>query len=1303
MSHQWAHRTHAHLFHTTIYGGIQLSSTQIDFNISGVAMDKEREYWIRTVSEEMNKTTLFFRTLEADGSQPEDGEGYKHFIYSFAEDVTDKIMGICSNSLPNLFSFVYAAMSVLLYRYSNEKYIVIETPVLRQEDAARLFNRKLPLIASALQNHSFKEWLLSARNVIKEAYENGNYPIHLIYALAGNSTADCPLTDCLLALEGLHNTKNLQELQNEVIIRVSVENRHLCLNIAYVPQWYGASQIGHFCEHLNTFIVSALAQMQTNIREIAFIGEQELQKLLWDFNDTDAVYVRPPTIHRCFEEQVGKTPNDIALVFEDEKLTYAELNEKSNRLAWILRGKGVGPNRIVGLIMERSAEMIIGLLAVLKAGGAYLPIDPDYPLDRVEYMLETSETKLLLTNCDLDNTARKPYEVLDVRSLSELGSNATNVPEFDNGNDLAYVIYTSGSTGRPKGVMVEHSQVINFAQGMVTKLGLDKYSSFLSLTTISFDIFVFETIVPLMCGMKVVLTSKGEDMNGETLRKTIDRNGADIMQTTPSRLLLLLHDDAFVKALNNVKAVLCGGEPLPPIVVAKLTQYEELKLFNMYGPTETTVWSLVKEITDPVSNLVGKPIANTRVYILDETDRMVPLGAPGELCISGRGVARGYLYQEALTKSKFIANPFVPGEKMYKTGDFARWRSDGNVEFCGRKDNQVKIRGYRIELGEIENCMLEIDGMKDAKVVDKEHDGTKYLCAFYVAGKTYAASALRDTLRVHLPDYMVPSYFARLDAMPLTHNGKTNVLRLRELKMDHHNAFVEPGTADEAFLLQELKPLLHMENIGVTDNIFDLGANSLNMMRFIQRIQGKYAIEFADVVQHPTIREIAKVAVPRTTDIRTLLRNLKESILDRNFVDSEPEQEATENQISEYRSRYNQIYSDLDLTQVSLYDNVLLTGATGYLGIYLLRDLLNKTSARITMIIRGRNPDEAEDKLHSQFKFYFSEGLVRYMDRIRIYQGDLSEDKLGLNSQEYEELSESVTCILNSAADVRHYGLYENFYRANVQSVENLLELCGHGVEKYFCHISTTSVSNGYVENMHRMLYTEFQGILGQQFENDYVATKAEAEKRVFEARRRGIASTIFRVGNLVFNSKTGQCQKNVESNAFYQRIKSFLSLQRVPDLPGPNLEFSYVDRVSDAIVLLFNRVALQNEVFHINNPFSIDHRAFAAYLREAGCEVNTMNLEALVDYLSKNYDHPECKEAIDILFIHSNFLDPGKKTPVLFSSEKTIFILERLGFCWERVNAGHVRRMLQYGIETGFFPKERLYDGVLSLIQTSR
>ena len=459
--------------------------------------------------------------------------------------------------------------------------------------------------------------------------------------------------------------------------------------------------------------------IEVKISDIVILGKEEKQKLLVEFNNTSLEYKKEKTIQELFEEQVEKTPNNIAVTFEDKVLTYKELNEKANSLARALRENGVGPDVIVGIMVERSLEMIVGIMAILKAGGAYLPIDPEYPEDRTKYMLENSKAVLLLTEPKLIENKDILCKILNITDCSLFDNSIANINNISSANNLAYVIYTSGSTGKPKGVMIEHRQVNNFIEGIKEKLTIENYSSILCITTISFDIFVLETLLPLTNGLKVSITGSGEDINGEKLSEIIEKNNIEIMQTTPSRLKLLLKNEVFIKSMEKIKVMLVGGEALPKTLVEDLRKYNNLKIYNMHGPTETTVWSLIKTITDSNNILIGKPISNTKIYIVDKFNNLLPVGVAGELCISGDGLARGYLYNEELTTEKFVINPYEAGEKMYKTGDLARWLSDGNIEFLGRIDHQVKIRGFRIELGEIESNILKVQGVKEVIVLDK--------------------------------------------------------------------------------------------------------------------------------------------------------------------------------------------------------------------------------------------------------------------------------------------------------------------------------------------------------------------------------------------------------------------------------------------------------------------------------------------------------------------------------------------------------------------------------------------------------
>ena len=440
--------------------------------------------------------------------------------------------------------------------------------------------------------------------------------------------------------------------------------------------------------------------------EIEILDKEEKHRILYKLSGVKVDYPEDKTIHELFEEQVNRTPEKIALVFNDEQLTYRELNENANRLALVLRNKGVNQNSIVGILIERSLDMIVGILGILKAGGAYLPLDPEYPTNRIEYMLEDSSATFILTRNSIAGNLTFDGKIIDISEYASIES--IICPEnINTSKDFAYGIYTSGSTGRPKGVMIEHRSIVSFIYGITEKIDFSSGKTILAVNTISFDIFFFETIMPLTRGMHVVIADEIQQKSVVELCKLIVDNNINMLQTTTARIQMMLNDERSAGALGALSEIMFGGEELSKKLLGKLKKVCNGKIYNMYGVTEATIWATARELSCREKVDIGTPIPNTCVYILNEEQRPNPVGVVGELYITVNSLATEYINRPGLTAEKFIPNPFVPGEMMYRTGDLARWLPDGNIEFFGRIDRQVKVRSFRIELGEIENCLLE--------------------------------------------------------------------------------------------------------------------------------------------------------------------------------------------------------------------------------------------------------------------------------------------------------------------------------------------------------------------------------------------------------------------------------------------------------------------------------------------------------------------------------------------------------------------------------------------------------------------
>lgn len=508
------------------------------------------------------------------------------------------------------------------------------------------------------------------------------------------------------------------------------------LNISYdyKTSIYHSRDIEGVHERILNIIKQVVSKGEIKLSEIDIVTPEEKEKLLVGFNKTDLEYDENKPFIKYFEEQAEKTPDEIAIVFEDKKMTYRELNERANSLAYKLRENKVTNNTVVGILLERSFEMLISMLAVLKSGGSYIPIAPDYPKDRIEYMLEDSEATIILTSQNRRNLADK--KLINVKDKKVYEKHKENLKNISKPEDLSYLIYTSGSTGTPKGVMLKQKNLSNFYNSMkniIEYLKDEKNHKILSITTVSFDIFVFETLMSLTRGLTVYLTSEnGQKMTAE-IERIIKENNVEIMQTTPSVMKFHLENLNNKESIKSLKYIMLAGEPLSKPLVDKIKRIiPNVTIYNGYGPSETTIFSTIGNATNQEVITIGRPINNTQIYILNKNKKVLPQGTTGELYISGDGVGKGYMNKEQQTKSSFIQNPFINGEVMYKVGDLGTFDDKGEITCYGRIDNQVKIRGLRIELQEIERRIQSVYNIHDCVVVKKDVKGKDALCAYYV-------------------------------------------------------------------------------------------------------------------------------------------------------------------------------------------------------------------------------------------------------------------------------------------------------------------------------------------------------------------------------------------------------------------------------------------------------------------------------------------------------------------------------------------------------------------------------------------
>ncbi|MEM7200892.1 MAG: amino acid adenylation domain-containing protein [Planctomycetota bacterium] len=812
------------------------------------------------------------------------------FAFSLEKALMDQVKSVARQEGCTFFMAALTTWQLLLSRYTGQADLTIGTPVSGRDRAELepligLFLNTLVLRTDLAGAPSFREALRRVRQTALEAFEHADMPFEqlVIELKPERDLSRPPLFQVLFSMTTEAALPKLGDLDVEILVPESVRsmfdltlfvgdraNGDLTGAIEYNADLFDAATIERMAGHLRQLFAAVVAEPDRPYVQLPLLAAAERRDLLAPQSATTAEYPRERTFSQMFGDTARRRADQVAVRCGEANLTYADLEARANRLAHHLRALGAAPGALVGVCVPRSIELLVALLAVQKSGAAYVPLDPIYPAERIAFIAEDADLKLLISETSLRDTlpttgARIVW--LDADRARIDTCSADPLADVAGPTDLAYVIFTSGSTGKPKGVQIEHRALLNFLTSMAREPGCVETDVMLAVTTVSFDIAGLELYLPLLVGGQVVIATADDAADGARLATLIDQCGVSVMQATPATWQLLF-EAQWAGQLDLT--VLCGGEAFPRELAERLLPRVG-SLYNMYGPTETTIWSLVARVgsgTGPVP--LGAPIANTEVYLLDAHGELAPPGVPGRVFLGGDGLARGYWRRPELTAEKFVAHPFRPGERVYDTGDLARWRNDGALEFLGRVDHQVKVRGFRIELGEIEQVLLEHAAVAECAVVPIERAGGGQLVAFMVPAATPAdpaddalAATLREHLKRTLPDYMVPALFVALDALPLTPNGKVDRKELMARDVGRAGAavadYVAPSDDAEATVAAVWQELLGVERVGRHDNFFDLGGHSLLIMRLRRVLQERLgvALTLAEVFQFPTVAAMA--------------------------------------------------------------------------------------------------------------------------------------------------------------------------------------------------------------------------------------------------------------------------------------------------------------------------------------------------------------------------------------------------------------------------------------------------------------
>ncbi len=1188
---------------------------------------------------------------------------------------------------------------ILLHRYTGQDEIILGSPVANrnQKETKRMMGvlvNNIVIRSKLNEDETINEFFEKMKEQILSDISNQPYPFDMLIKKLNIKVDNSrnPMFDVMFTYQNKEENTvqlsgksvNVLELDNNISkfnLSIEVKPKMHTINVEYCTKLFKKETIENLFEHYLYMLTDIIENVDAKIKDIDIITPKE-NKLLEKFNATDGEINNDTTAY-LIEKQVDENPNNIAVICEDKVLTYKQLDDKANSLANYLIKIGVKSNDIVCIMTNRSLETIVAMYAVLKAGGAFLNVDPTYPVDRTKYYIESSRSQYVLTQKELKDRVKEIPNCIEIDLDNNIYQENKDRPKVNiKMEDLSYIIYTSGSTGVPKGVMLNQVGLTNMAKAMTKALDYlhdGKVHTLLSVTSTPFDIFVYEIIVSLTHGQRIVMANNAEHRNPKLLEKLMEKYNTDVMTVTPSLMKIVYDNRSENSPLRLVKNMVFGGEPLPEKFVKDLKALaDDITVFNIYGPSEITVLSNVQNLNGEPEITTGPPIMNTQIHILDKNLNRVPIGVVGEIYISGIQVGVGYLGKEELTNQKFLQNKFGKG-RMYKSGDIGRWTFEGKIQCLGRIDHQIKLRGLRIELGEIENKMEQYPGVSAAIVNKITINDKDSLCGYYVTDGTSNISELeiKSYLKKYLPQYMVPSYIVHLEKMPYTINRKIDRKALPMPNIEEENFKEEEPDKydnDELKLLQIWKNILHLDKINLNDNFFDIGGDSISAIKMqIEALKYNFNFEYADIFKYPTIKELAsKKRYNKNNNIQKYDYSEINKILKRNNLEN--------------------------LKKIQKYNvkDVLLIGGTGYLGIHILYEYLKYENGKIYCLVRRKNNEEPLIRLQQKIAFYFGNDYYeKNKDRIQVVEGDIVEENLAINSKDYKMLKNNITTVINAGALVKHFGISKLFNDINVKGTENVVEFCKKE-NKRLIHISTISVSgNGEkeetveetTENINsKKIFKESDLYIGQNISGIYTITKFEAEKIVLKAIKSGLNAQILRMGNITNRYSDGVFQQNVEENAFAKRLKSFIELGMFPQyLLDHAIELGPVDLCAEAVIKILEYDSNCN-VLHIYNSKLLPIKLLVNTMKELGINIEAVDDETMSRKLKEILNDNFKKEILSGI-IH----DIDSKKRLIYTSNIRVSYdfsekyLEKIGFSWKNIDREYILKYMNYFKGIGF------------------
>lgn len=1042
------------------------------------------------------------------------------------------------------------------------------------------------------------------------------------------------------------------------------------LLIDYRADYYAHSEITAFADSLCYLIDQAISQPDCSVNAFAVLTQAQKKYLFQQQAGANLPFDPTDTIVSRLRAQAVKTPNARALSGKGTCYTFCELDTISDHIAQNLLALGIVPQSLVAFLLPRTTTLPVILLGILKAGCAFVPIDYSYPEERIRYILADSKSAVLITTSDMPNLSDCLVISPDVL-LCKPAISAPPLPEIQP-DWLCYLIYTSGTTGKPKGVMLEHRGIVNFTQPDNNEFNRDicyNGKGIVAVGSICFDISMFELFVTLLNGIPVVFADENGMNNPAALASYLTESGANILHCTPSRLLAYLEEPSFHQAMQGVDIVLAAGESFTQPLLHALRQATSARLYNGYGPTEVTIGATIGLIDQQIT--IGSTIAGAHIYLLDKQQRMVPPGTTGEIAVGGLGLARGYWQRPELTAQRFVTLSDSPTpERVYLTGDLGYALPDGRLIYGGRNDEQVKLRGLRIELSEVERCIESYGDIRQCAALVKVIGGRQHLCCYYAAPTPYDSAALKQHAGAFLTRYMVPDLFHYLPDLPHTTNGKIDKKQLEAIDITVKRTYVAPHTACEQVLCQIFAQVLHLDEqqVGVTDSFFDLGGTSLQAARIVLLAKrADITLEYGMIFEHPTARELAKCVQTGGNLIPARTLSLP-SACDDNALCSPQEQAILRDVLGKNRDYQKGVHT---------LGTILLTGATGFLGIHILHQLLTTTDSTIYCVVRPKNRITSEKRLKGALFYYFENSFdAAFGKRLFAVNGDILHDPIADLPADAQ-----IDTVIHCAANVSHFGADDRIRQTNVDGVCNLISFC-KAHDAALVHISTLSVG-GFIDQAQADMgvsLSEQRLWLRQDLSNVYLESKFLAEKSILLQIPNGLRAKIMRVGNLQGRLTDGEFQMNQSSNGFTKLLQSMVKTGRCPHtLAYSRVNFSPVDAVARAIC----RMAGSQDPYTIFHIFD-DHDLPVSYLLEQlaaiGYPIEVISDQAFDAFVMESAEQPQLCDALDGFLTRVTGGRHLVETPC--ESRFSLDALALEGFHWPAITPAYLHTYLT-GLDT--------------------